>query len=306
MSRYPAETSTATTRTMDWQMILAVVALLLSSAGCNQRDPSSEAQPSSALDNIVLARELRCSYLLYSPLIRKDPNTGELSGIFYDIMEEIGRRAELEIAWVEEVEYENIFIGLDANRYDVFCGGLWPSSVRAKVAYFTIPVFYSVITAWVRASEERWDSLEELNDPSVRIATKDGALEDIVARTDYPKAARASLSQGTPFSQNLLNIIANKADVTFAEPGTVFEFLQTNPGTLKQLKPDEPVRVFGNSLVVRRGDIDLKLFLDAAMRELLFSGAIDRILAKYETGPNLFPRVARPYTINQPVAETSP
>ena len=167
----------------------------------------------SRFENILKTGEIRASYLIYSPYFRKDPNTGELSGIFHDVMEEIGQAAELEIQWVEEVGYEGIFAGLDSKRYDVFAGGLWPNTSRAKAGGFTIPVFYSVIKAWRRKDEERFKDLNGINSPEVRIATIDGAMEDIIAKRDYPLAKRESLPQLSPFTQNLLNIASKKAEI---------------------------------------------------------------------------------------------
>jgi ABC-type amino acid transport substrate-binding protein len=184
---------------------------------------------------------------------------------------------------------------LDSGRYDVFAGGLWPNVNRAKAASFSIPVFYSVIKAWGRNNESRFGDLAGINTPSVRIATIDGAMEDIIAQNDYPLATRVSLPQLSPFTQNLLNVQSGKADLTFAEPGIIREFLATNPGALKELAPDRPLRIFGNTLVVKRGDAQLKEFLDIALAELLYSGAVDRILRKYEPSPGVFPRVALPY-----------
>ena len=211
-------------------------------------------------------------------------------------MEEVGKNSGLKIDWAEQVGYENIFAGLNADRYDVFAGGLWPNSTRAQAGYFSSPVFYSVIRAWGRPNDERFvNNLSSINSPDVRIATIDGAMEDIIAKTDFPKAQRVSLPELSPFTQNLLNITTGKADVTFAEPGIITEFLAKNPGKLKELAPDQPLRIFGNSLVVKLGENQLQQFLDVSLRELLYSGAIDRILRKYEPAPNAFPRVAKPY-----------
>lgn len=247
------------------------------------------------LETILSTGKIRASYLIYWPYFQKDPNTGELSGIFYEIMEEIGKAAELEILWVEEVGYENIFVGLDNHRYDVFAGGLWPSTSRAKAGGFTIPVFYSIIKAWGRSEEYRFKDLSGINDPSVKIATIDGAMEDIIAKNDYPLAQRESLPELSPFTQNLLNITTKKADITFAEPGIIQQFLRTNPGLLKELAPDKPIRIFGNSLVVQRGDFELKAFFDIALKELLYNGTVEQILNKYEPAPGVFPRAALPY-----------
>jgi polar amino acid transport system substrate-binding protein len=286
-----------TMRRFELFAITAVVVVAACFLGWLFQPGSQKAPPAleSRLPKIINTGEIRCSYLIYSPYFRKDPNTAELSGIFHDLMEEIGKKASLKINWVEEVGYENIFAGLDSGRYDVFAGGLWPNATRAKAGSFSIPVFYSVIKAWGRANETRFTALAGINTPTVRIATIDGAMEDIIAQSDYPKATRVSLPQLSPFTQNLLNITSSKADITFAEPGIIREFLVTNTGTLKELAPDRPLRIFGNCLVLKRGDTQLKEFLDAALAELLYSGAVDRILQKYEPGPGVFPRAALPY-----------
>jgi polar amino acid transport system substrate-binding protein len=274
---------------------LLIVSLAFSACGTK---PASESVRASALDRIQKTRTLRCSYLIYSPYFRKDPNTGKLSGIFHDLMEQLGKNAGLKIDWVEQVGYENIFPGLNTDRYDVFAGGLWPNSTRAQAAFFTIPVFYSVIKAWGRPDDKRFvNNLSAINSPSVRIAMIDGAMEDIIAKTDFPEAKRVSLPELSPFTQNLLNITSGKADVTFAEPSIVAEFLATNPGKLKEIAPEHPLRIFGNSLVIKLGDLQLQEFLDVALRELLYSGAVDKILRMYEPVPNAFPRVAKPYEL---------
>lgn len=277
-------------------LAIAVVPVAFIIGQCSSRGTDTPPdQAESRLIGILESGKIQCSYLIYSPYFRMNPNTKELSGIFHDIMEEIGRAADLQIEWVEEVGYENIFASLESGRHDVFAGGLWPSTSRAKAGGFTIPVFYSVIKAWGRAGETRFRGLDGINGPDVRIATIDGAMEDIIAKSDYPLAQRVSLPELSPFTQNLLNITANKADLTFAEPGIIREYLQSNPGTLKELAPGKPLRIFGNSLVVRRDDFQLLAFLDVALRELLYSGAIDRILERYEPAPGVFPRAALPY-----------
>jgi ABC-type amino acid transport substrate-binding protein len=273
--------------------------LMLTSFGCT-RVTENTAHSETAMDRILKTGKIRCSYAIYSSYFRKDPNTGKLSGIFHDVMEEIGKNSGLKIDWVEEVGYVNIFPGLQANRCDVFCGGLWPNATRAKAGSFTIPINYSAITTWGRPDDKRFDrDLNLINSPSVRIATLDGAMEDLIAKSDFPKARRISLPELSSFALNLTNIATNKADVTFAEPMVVNEFLKTNPGALRQIQPDKPLRIFGNSLVVKRGELELRDFLDVALREVLNDGVVDKILAKYDPGGMTFHPVASPYKLPQ-------
>lgn len=274
-----------------------LIAMVLLGTSCRPR-PGEAPAKKSAMQRILETGKIRCSYLIYSPYFRKDPNTGQLSGIFHDVMEDVGKNAGVKVEWTEEVGYENIFPGLDADRYDVFAGGLWPNASRAKAASFSVPIFYSIITIWGRPDEKRFGTdFSAIDSQSVKVATIDGAMEDIIARTDFPKASRVSLPQLSPFSQNFLNITSGKADITFAEPSAVTEFLKNNPGSIKSIAPDRPLRVFGNSLVVRRGEAELLAFLDVGLRELLYSGRVDRILGQYESSPNAFPRVAIPYRL---------
>jgi ABC-type amino acid transport substrate-binding protein len=226
------------------------------------------------------------------------PYSGQLSGIFHDVMEEIGKNSGLKIEWAEEVGYENIFPGLESDRYDVFSGGLWPNASRAKAASFTAPIFYSAITAWCSSSDNRFsNNINLINSPSVRIATIDGAMEDIIARTDYPRAKRVSLPELSPFVQNLLNIVNRKADVTFAEPMVVREYLAKNPGTLRQISSGQPVRIFGNCLVVKRGETELRDFLDLGLQEIVNNGRVGKILEKYEPQCTAFYPLALPYRL---------
>ena len=57
---------------------------------------------------------LRCAYLLYTPFFMRDLKTGELSGVFHDVMEEIGKSTGLKVEWTTEVGYDNIFPGTNA------------------------------------------------------------------------------------------------------------------------------------------------------------------------------------------------
>jgi ABC-type amino acid transport substrate-binding protein len=103
------------------------------------------------------------------------------------------------------------------------------------------------------------------------------------------------MPQLTPFTSNFQNIVDHKAEITFAEPSVVYEFQQANPGKIKEIASDKPLRIFGNNLVVRRGEIDLKLLLDAGMQEIVFNGTVDKILKKYEKKSGFFLRTAKPY-----------
>ncbi len=271
---------------------------ILFQSGCNQQAVQPGIQKQETLFQRTLRTgTIRCSYIAYPPYCVKDPNTGKMTGIFVEVMEEIGRKLEMKIDWVEEVGWGTIFEGLDSGRYDVHGSGLWQNSSRGKKGYFSVPLFYNAIRVWVRADDNRFKSLADLNSPDVRISVQDGAIEDIIARTDFPQAQRVSIPQINPWSENLLNITAKKADVTFAELGVITPFLEKNPGTLRELEIGHPIRVFANSYPFKMGEADFKAMIDSAIMELISEGTIDRILKEYEKVPGEHLRVAVPYSL---------
>ncbi|MFH1373443.1 MAG: ABC transporter substrate-binding protein [bacterium] len=279
-------------------IVVCMVSSFISFLGCNEQTSQTSEQSNETLYQKVLkAGAIRCSYVAYPPYCIKDPNTGNMTGIFVEVMEEVGRKLELKIEWVEEVGWGTIFEGFESGRYDVHGSGLWQNSSRGKTGYFSVPLFYNAIRVWVRSDDKRFKTLSDLNSPEVRIAVQDGAMEDIIAKTDFPKAQRISVPQLNPWSDNLLNMITKKADVTFAELSVITPFLEKNPGTLKELELDQPIRVFANSYPFKMGEDEFKAMIDAAITELISEGIVENILKRYETVPGEYLRVALPYRL---------
>ncbi len=270
------------------KLILCVVIFLLSFS------TSAADKTESAYERVMRTGTIKCGYNQYAPYFIKNINTGVISGIFYELTEELAKNAELKVEWVEEVSHTDIFTGLAARRYDVLCSGIWPSSARAKVGSFTVPVFYSPVMAWGRAGEARFKNLKAVNNSSIRVAVIDGAQEDIIARTDFPKALRIASPAMASFTDNFLKIAAGKADITFVEPSLIKAYVAANPGSLEQVSA-EPLRFFGNTLAVAKGETELKELLDSGLQELLDSGRVEAILQKYEIYKGSFLRVAKPY-----------
>jgi len=278
--------------------MLFLSALLIFNVACTKGDNSTAkvAGGESLYDQVIRTGVIRASYADYPPYCIKDPKTKQLSGIMVDALNEAAKRLQLKVNWTEEVGWGTIFEGLNSNRYDIFGAGVWQNASRGKVSDFTRPMFYNVIKLYGRINEKRFStSLEELNNPSVRISTQDGAMDDLIAKSDFPKATKMSLTQLNPWTDVLLNITSGKADVTFAEPGAVNLFLEKNPGTLKELMPDRPLRCFGTCFAFKLGEVKFKTMLDSALEEMINDGTFERIIREYEKKPGELYRTAKPY-----------
>lgn len=271
-----------------------LLVLLLVQIGCARDESASPGQ--TVHERVLDAGKIRAAYAIYEPLCVRGSD-GELAGIGVRILEEVGRRLDLEIEWTEEVGWGTIFEGLRTGRYDIFGVGVWQNGSRGRAGIFSQPFLYNAIKVWGRPGESELARLSDLDSPDVKISTQDGAMEDLIAKSDFPNAERVSLPQLSPWTDVLLNITAGKADVTFAEPSAVHAYLKNNPGTLVELFPERPVRVFPTCFAMKTGAFQFKSMIDSALIEMLNDGTIDKILREYEGQPDNFYRVAAPYRL---------
>lgn len=251
--------------------------------------------PETTFEHVLKTGAIRCAYAPNPPTFIKDPNTGQFSGIFYDVMEEVGRRLHLKINWVEEVGYGVIAEGFQTDRYDAFCATVWPTAERSRSASFTIPIYYSPVGIIVRTNDHRFDNnYGKLDDPAIHLAVRDGDISDSFAQAAFPRATRVGVPELSDTVQQLDDVAHNKADATITEPALLYRYLAANPGSLVDIASAHPLRVSPNTIMIKPNDPQFKMMLDVALQELLNSGFIDKVLQKYQKDPVFMP-VALPY-----------
>lgn len=254
--------------------------------------PAAAQAPQTLYDRVIESGTIRCGYTLYSIGLNKDLNTGELWGIYKDIVEEIGKKLNLEIEWVEEVGWGQQIEGLNAGRYDMMCSPTTITGPRAKAADFSHSLYYSPVWIWVATDNDRFDSKPRsaLNNTEVTLSTMDGEQTDAIADDHFPKAKKVSLPQSSEFSSLMLNVTSGKADATFAEPLKVYEYMENNPNSLRNIKGDKPLSVAPNVILMKRDEFAFKSMINNTLTELFLSGVIDDAIDRYETYPDSYIR----------------
>ncbi|MEI6774834.1 MAG: transporter substrate-binding domain-containing protein [bacterium] len=86
---------------------------------------------------------------------------------------EIAKRKNLKINYAEEVTRATSIETLNADRVDMIASPVWATDVRIANATLSDPVYYSPIGAYARANDNRFDTIEKINDPTIRIAAVD-------------------------------------------------------------------------------------------------------------------------------------
>jgi ABC-type amino acid transport substrate-binding protein len=258
-----------------------LAALSVGLGGCPQNPGGATQQ--SVLDRVRSSGTLRAAFINYPPSMIVDPNTKAKSGVMNDVLAAAARNMGLKLEYTEETTWATMIESVEAGRVDIVVSGIWPSSTRALRADFSRAIYFSPIYAYARASDTRFDNnLARINDPAIKIAAIDGELSSIVAGSDYPKASVMSLPQQTDISQLLLQLPSNKGDVTFVEPAVAAEYQAKNPDLVKRIPGVDPVRVFPNTYLFKKGATDLRDAVNIAIVELQNSGEIRRILKKYD------------------------
>jgi len=253
------------------------------------------AADNSVYNHVLQSGVLRCGYVNYEPWFMRDPNTNKLSGIFYELTELIGKKLSLKIEWTQETGFGTFVPDLQNNKFDMMCSGGWETPSYAKNSRFSQPAFYMPVYAVVPADDMRFDkNLSLINTPDVKIVTLDGDIAGMIHDEDFPKAKLSSLQNMTDFTQVMTEVATHKADVTFADLDAVQRFIAHNPGTVKIIKTKIPVRLYPTSLIYRNDSPEFDNMINSALRELIFSGQVQKILQKYKTDPTSYLPIAQP------------
>lgn len=251
--------------------------LLLESPQETYRPQTSAEQ----MEHITTSKNLRCSFTNYPPGLIEDQNTGQFSGVFYDLITEYAAENGWGLEWVEETGYGVIAEGLNSGRFDIFIAPVWPTTERLTTLSFTTSVYTSAVGLWVRG-----DDLEQVQSPDIknnsffRVAVKEGDISESIANADYPIWRKVRVPQLTDTDELLRFVAQGDADATFAEPYLVELFNQISEVKLVNAARD-PVRTFDNCFAIAQNSVELKDSLNHFIARKVEEGKVAELLNTY-------------------------
>ena len=251
-------------------------------------------QRESAYDRVMRTGVLRCAYTSVNPHIYHNPATGTINGPVADIANTMAEQLELTIDWVAEVGHGEFAEGFRTGRYDAYCGILAISPHRARVATYTIPLFYTPYYVYGRTNEARFNTLADINTAAVKAAVIDGEVFQRMTHTHLPQTKEYSLPNMTPAGQLFVDVAANKADVVIHDPLIAHQYITNNPGKIHRLIP-HPVEVYPVAFTVSPDEDALEDLLNAGLSSMHNFGEIESILKNHGIDATTFYRVAKPY-----------
>jgi len=258
--------------------IIAGIALVIAIIGLFNFPNGTKAKEST-FDNILKADKLSLCYVPWPPSITKDPDTGKLSGILIDIVDEIASDAGLQVSYVEST-WGGFPADLNTGRCDVAIAAIYPTIGRSTSVSFTAPFFYAGNSAVVKSGETRFNSIEDLNSPNVRIAVIQGEYGQIYAQKHLPKAKLVVLDKSADLTMPLVAVSSGNADVGLSTSDTVSAYVKIQPGVKDLFQ--QPYSTTPVAWSVRQGDQELLNFLDNAISYLKATGFVDATAQKYK------------------------
>ena len=247
--------------------------------------------PSSALSQVletgvredsVLAKcrkegVLRVGYAQTGPWFYKDAKTGELNGVYKDVVEQLAKEIQVKVEW-KEVTFQNATIALRKGDFDLFGSSLTYLVSRALAVDFVGP-YYSRGTLLLchKDNADKFKTAADANSPDVTFSVTSGASEEPRIPLLFPAKPKVITTTGQ-ISLGAEPVRAKKADIWLSGDVDVILLAKRNADWAHVIDPGNPLDRRPNTLAIRYGDPEWKSFMDFYGRYLTVNGEVERLL----------------------------
>ena len=243
---------------------LAVSMMALTSCGAQDSGSASSEASGDQLERIQQAGEIVIATEgTWSPWTFHDEND-ELVG--YDV--EVGKL-------IAEGEWDGLFAGLDAERYDVVINGVEVTEERAEAYDFSDPYAYIRTAIIVNGDNTEINSFEDL----------DGKTTANTLASTYATLAESYGATATgvdDLNQTIELLLAGRVDATLNAEVTYYDYMNQHPDANLKIAAltDEASLV---CIPTRKGDdsASLREAINQAIAELSESGQLSELSEKY-------------------------
>ena len=214
----------------------------------------------------------------YPPLTYRDPATGRYSGVDIDMATDLAARLGREPVFVA-TSWPTLLADLAApGRCDIAMGGITDTPQRRRVGDFTKPYLSSGKTAVVGAANaDRLSSIEQINQPGVRVIENPGGTNEQFARQNFPAAQITVWPDNTTIFDQLA---AGDADVMVTDTVEAIYQSGRHPGLVAQ-HPEQPFTSETKAYLLPKDSPiaeQTDSWLDGALGDGTFAGSYQRWL----------------------------
>ena len=170
--------------------------------------------------------------------------------------------------------------------------GFYPLINRSTAVSFTRPFYYAGNNGAVRANDNRFRTIEDLNREDIKIAVLQGEFAHLYAQKYLPKAKLLVLEKTADNTAPLVAVTAGQADVGLIMDDVTRDYAKTHP-ELKVLF-STPYTTTPITWATRKSDQQLLNFLGNAISYMEATGDLDALARKYHSTWYAITREYRP------------
>lgn len=253
-------------------LIVLVLAVFMASIQC--------AWAIGEIQEIVKRGEIRVGFIPSPPTTIKDSKTGEIRGVYVNGLRAIVEQMGVKIVWVETT-WGNFVSALQSGQIDLCIAGTFATVKRAMAVDFTRPIFYLGDGAVVRADDDRFKTLSDMNRSDIKIAVVLGGSAEEFVRRNLPKAEVVTLASGNLIAP-FIEVLARRADIGVEDVNNANHFAEQQPG-VKVLFTKHPLNFLPTAWTVRKGNRELLSVINTGIETLLDSGRWADLVRPYGT-----------------------
>ncbi|EUJ30758.1 cystine ABC transporter substrate-binding lipoprotein [Listeria floridensis FSL S10-1187] len=250
-------------------LLTSVIAVVL--AACSSGDSSSSKE--NEMTKIEKSGTITVGTEgTYRPFTFHDEDTNKLTGFDVDVVTEIAKRLDLKVKF-EETQWDSMFAGLNASRFDVIANQVGINSEREKKYDLSEP--YSTSTAVIVTAKD--------NDKIKTMADLKGVKVAQSLTSNYGKIAQeagADIQSVDGLSQSLTLIKQGRIDATVNDKLAVLDYMKETGDTSVKIAAELDKETSSSAFAFRK-DTGIKAKFDKELTAMKKDGTLKKISEKW-------------------------
>ena len=269
-------------RTFISLMSVMAAAGVLSLAGCSSNTSASTASSTAASASAAAANKLGTIQSNGKLVIALEgawqpwsfhDESDTLVGYDVEVSRAIAEKLGVEPEYVES-DWDSLFAGLDAGRYDLVCNGVEVTEERAKTYDFTTPYGYIHTALAVRKDNEDIKSFEDL-------AGKTTANSPASTYMELAESYGATVQGIDTLEETIQLLTAGRIDATLNADVSFYDYLNVHPDADFKLVAQTEEASHVAIPVLKSDDTSFLDALNSAIEALRADGTLKELSEKY-------------------------
>ena len=263
-------------RTFISLMGVMTAAGVLGLTGCSSKDTAASTASSAALNKLEsIQKSGKLVVALegaWQPWSYHD-SSDTLVGYDVEVSRAIAEKLGVEPEYVES-DWDSLFAGLDAGRYDMVCNGVEVTEERAKTYDFTTPYGYIHTALAVRKDNEDIHSFEDLKGKTTANSLASTYME-------LAESYGATVQGIDTLEETIQLLTAGRIDATLNADVSFYDYLNVHPEADFKLVAQTAEASHVAIPVLKSEDTAYLDALNAAIEELRADGTLKTLSEKY-------------------------